>query len=180
MGQFRDLLSDKELSTQTFGEWLLLTEAGKNAVKVKFKKSKHRWEATFEVKDIEYNIEAYTNDDLDVDFEIREFKFYKDKSTAEITGDFKTHFALVPTIIAAFDEFVKEKKPDCVLFLAVDSSKSRKSLYKVNSDSVASKYDYYSINPMLPKNNMLFGICKEKRMIDDVKNLMGFEYIVRN
>lgn len=166
--------------TQTFREFLSLTEAGKNAVKVKFKKTKDRWESKFYINEIEYNIEAYTTDDLDTDFEIWEFKFYKDKSTAQIMGDFKTHFVLVPTIIDAFDEFVKEKKPDCVLFLANDESKSRKSLYKSNSDAVASKYNYFSINPMLPKNNILFGICKKKEMIDDIKNLMGFEYIVGN
>lgn len=114
-----------------FREFLALTEAGKNAVKVTFKKSKYRWTSTFDINNIEYNIEAYTNNELDTNFEIWEFKFYKDKNTTQITGDFKSHFVLVPTIIDAFDEFVKEKKPDCVLFLASDESKSTNHYIRV-------------------------------------------------
>ena len=165
------------MSRQTFREWLALTEAGKNAVKVKYKKTKNRWESTFEINGIEYNIEAYTSDDLDTDFDIWEFKFYKDKSTAQIIGDFKTHFVLVPTIIDAFDDFIKDKKPDAALFLAADSSKSKKSLYKQTSDFIGNKYDYISINPMLGDNDTLFCICKEQYMVDAVKKLMKSAYI---
>lgn len=99
-----------------FREFLELTEAGKNAINMKWNKSKDKWASTFNTNGVEYNIEAYTNNDLGVDFDIWEFKFYKDKFTTQITGDFKTHFILVPTIAKAFEEFVKEKQPDCVVF----------------------------------------------------------------
>lgn len=158
---------------QTFSEWLALTEAGKNAAVVKWIKKQNEWFGKFNINNIEYNIEAYTNNDIDVDFDIWEFKFFKDKIITKITGDFKTHFILVPTISKAFEDFVKEKKPDCVLFLASDESKSRKSLYKQNSDSIASKYNYYSVNPHIGEHDMLFGICKDKSMIQEIRNLMG-------
>ncbi len=156
-----------------FRNYIELLEAGKDPIEVNWVKTINKWSGNFLFNDIEYNIEAYTNKDIDVDFNIWEFKFYKDKSTTMITGDFKAHFKIVPTISKAFLDFVKEKKPDSVLFLASDDSKSRKSLYKQNSDIAASKYNYISINPILDNNEILFGICKTKDMIQDIKELIG-------
>ena len=42
------------MSIGTFREFLSLTEAGKNAVKVKFKKTKNRWDSKFYINEIEY------------------------------------------------------------------------------------------------------------------------------
>ena len=156
-----------------FREFLALTEAGKNPVDINWNKRKDRWEGSFYIKDIEYNIETYISD-IEVDFDIWEFKFYKNRNETQITGDFKTHFIIVPTIQNAFEEFIKEKKPDCVLFLASDNSKSRKSLYNNISLDISSRYKYYSINPMLPKNDILFGICKSKNIVEQIKELIGF------
>ncbi len=155
-----------------FREFLELTEAGKNPVEINWKKTSTRWNGNFEIKDIEYNIETYISD-IDVNFDIWEFKFYKNKSETQITGDFKSHFIIVPTIQKALEDFIKSKKPDCVIFLASDNSKSRKSLYNNFSLDIASRYNYYSVNPMLPKNDIVFGICKEKYMIDELKELIG-------
>ena len=168
-------MTDK-YSRQTFSEWLALTEAGKNAAKVKWIKKQDEWKGNFVINNIEYNIHAYT-DEIVPDFEVWEFKFYKDNKTTKITGDFAAHFILVPTIKNAFEEFVKEKQPDAVLFLAADSSKSRKSLYKQTSDYIGTKYKYISINPMLGDNDTLFGVCKEDYMVDTVKKLIKRSYI---
>lgn len=156
-----------------FKEFLELTEAGKNPTEINWKKTNNRWDGIFNIKDIEYNIETYISD-IEVDFDIWEFKFYKNKKETQITGDFKTHFIIVPTIQNAFEEFIKEKKPDCVLFLASDNSKSRKSLYNNISLDISTRYKYYSINPMLPKNDILFGICKSKNIVEQIKELIGF------
>ncbi len=164
-------------SRQTFGEWLALTEAGKNAVKVKWTKKMKEWKGNFTINDIEYNIHVYTDDDPLTNFEIWEFKFYKGENTTKITGDFAAHFILVPTIKNAFEEFIKEKHPDAALFLAADKSKSRKSLYKQTSDFIGTKYNYISINPMLDDNDTLFGVCKEQYMVDTVKKLIKRSYI---
>lgn len=169
-------MNDKH-SRQTFSEWLALTEAGKNPAKVKWVKKQNEWKGSFVISDIEYNIHAYTDDDTSTNFEVWEFKFYKDENTTKITGDFATHFILVPTIKNAFEDFVKEKQPNAVLFLAADKSKSRKSLYKQTSDFIGTKYDYISINPMLDNNETLFGVCKEQYMVDTVKKLMKRSYI---
>ena len=164
-------------SRQTFSEWLELTEAGKNAAKVKWIKKQDEWKGRFTISDIEYNIHAYTDDEPQTPFEIWEFKFYKNENTTKITGDFATHFVLVPTIKNAFEDFIKEIMPDAVLFLAADSSKSRKSLYKQTSDFIGTKYDYISINPMLDNNETLFGVCKEQYMVDTIKKRMKRAYI---
>ena len=74
----------------------------------------------------------------------------------------------------------KFSKEDCLLnflFLAADSSKSRKSLYKQTSDYIGTKYKYISINPMLGDNDTLFGVCKEDYMVDTVKKLIKRSYI---
>ena len=168
---------NKTHNRQTFSEWLALTEAGKNAAKVDWIKKRDEWKGHFTISGIEYNIHAYTDDDTSTDFEIWEFKFYKDEHTTKITGDFAGHFILVPTIKNAFEEFIKEKKPDAALFLAADKSKSRKSLYKQSSDHIGSKYNYISINPMLDNNDTLFGVCKEQYMVDEVKKLIKRSYI---
>lgn len=166
-----------EHKRQTFSEWLALTEADKNPAKVKWIKQQNDWKGQFKIGDNEYNIHAYTDDETLTDFEIWEFKFYKDKNITKITGDFATHFILVPTIKSAFEEFIKEKKPDAALFLAADSSKSRKSLYKQTSDFIGEKYNYISINPMLDNNETLFGVCKEQYMVDTVKKSIKRSYI---
>lgn len=163
-------------SRQTFSEWLALTEAGKNPAKIKWSKKPDDWKGKFIINNIEYNIHIY-NDEIVEDFIVWEFKFYKDENTTKITGDFATHFILVPTIKNAFEDFIKEKKPDAVLFLAADTSKSRKSLYKQTSDYIGSKYNYISINPMLDNNETLFGVCKEQYMADTVKKLIKRSYI---
>lgn len=164
-------------SRQTFSEWLALTEAGKNPAKITWNKKQNEWKGHFVISGIEYNIHAYTDDEPLTDFGIWEFKFYKDKNTTKITGDFASHFILVSTIKDAFEHFIKDKKPDAALFLAADSSKSRKSLYKQTSDFIGTKYDYISINPMLGDNDTLFGICKEQYMVDAIKKLMKSTYI---
>ena len=104
-----------------FREFLELTEAGKNPVKINWIKQNKRWNGNFEIKDIEYNIETYISD-IDVNFNIWEFKFYKNKNETQITGDFKSHFIIVPTIQKALEDFIKSKKPDCVIFLASDET----------------------------------------------------------
>lgn len=155
-----------------FSEFLELTEAGKNPVEIKWKKTNNRWEGNFEIKGIEYNIEIYISD-IEVNFDIWEFKFYKNKNETQITGDFRSHFIIVPTIQKALEDFIKNKKPNCVIFLASDNSKSRKSLYNNTSLDIASRFNYYSVNPMLPKNDIVFGMCKEKYMLEELKKLIG-------
>lgn len=158
----------------SFREFLELTEAGKNPVEINWKKTGTRWEGSFEIKDIKYNIETYIND-IDVNFNIWEFKFYKNKNETRITGDFKSHFIIVPTIQKALEDFIKNKQPDCVIFLASDNSKSRKSLYNNISLDISSRYKYNGINPMLPKNDIVFGMCREKYMLEELKKLIGID-----
>lgn len=155
-----------------FKEFFELSEAGKNPIKLNWSKTNEKWFTTFEISSILYTVQAKHFETCN-NFKIWEFKFYKNDKETMITGDFKTHFKIVPTIINALDEFVKDIQPDILVFLASDNSQARKKLYKANSDYIASKYHYISINPRLNDNDILFGICKNEKMLDCLKEMIG-------
>lgn len=160
MGQFKEFLE-------------LLSEAGKEAVEIKWNKKGKNLYGEFLVKDQKFEIEVTLMDNKAAD--VYQFKFYRDKKT-KMHDDFKYNFSVVPTIREALDYSVNLLKPDVLVFASSDESSARKSMYKLEAAKIAKKYHYNDLTrnsdlvEMGYSSDVIFGIYKSDEIITALLN----------
>ena len=146
-------------------------EAAKNPVNISWDKKGNRWHGFFDVHHQEFEIIINKYYSCKNSY-IYQFKFFRDDES-KIFNDNKYHFIVYATIKHALHEYVKETKPDILLFAAADESKARISMYRLEASNLASKYHYHDLTKISEDNDIVFGIYKEDKDKKCILELIG-------
>lgn len=144
-----------------------VNEVANNPADVSWTKKGIELFGNFKVQEQEFNIEVTILEE-----NIFQFKFYRDSQT-KLFNDNKFALVVIPTIKNALDYAMDTLNPDVLLFATSDDSKSRKSLYRLNSARIARKYNYYdvSMNSELAKlgyTEFVFGVYRNKEVLNKI------------
>ena len=115
--------------------------AGKDAVPVKWNKTKHQWLGQFFIDEEKFDIRIDSSDRYCSTVIVWEFEFARNNST-KMKNDFKYPYVVVPTIKKAMEDFLKEVHPSVVGFVGNKDDKGRVKMYEKNAKMYSDKFKY--------------------------------------